>query len=42
MATTNTNHIKKIADEVYVKEKYYLTHDGINQCYIDIYNRYFW
>lgn len=37
MATTNTNHIKKIADEVYVKEKYYLTHDGINQCYIDIY-----
>lgn len=33
----NTNNIKKIADEVYVKERYYLTHDGINQCYIDIY-----
>lgn len=32
----NTNRIKKIADDVYVKEKYYLTHDGIDKCYIDI------
>ena len=30
------DRIKKIADDVYVKERYYLTHDGINKCLIDV------
>ena len=33
---TNPNHIKKIADDVYVNEGHYLTHDGINKCLIDV------